>query len=259
MRTLQFPIAFFVVALATVAFAACEVTPETTTQADSFRVPLGYKLVVATFNGGIEVVEGDTRSVSVVATIRQPDDVNYSVELDGDTVSVVATAVRTNITPSPSVSLVITAPPSAELDLRSSNGSINVDGVGTNGLLKSSNGEITLRNVAGRFVIDTSIGAITIENVHGEIDARTNTGPIEFSGSFDDGSTNSLRTFTGGITINVGEQANVHIDAEATNGEVDIKIPLDAATMSDERVVGDIGDGGASLRLRTTNGSITIR
>ena len=240
--------------------AACDyVTPETTTQSASFRVPADYKLAVDTFNGTIEVVEGNTRSVSIVATIRQPDDVNYSVKLDGDTVSVVATAVRTNISPSPGVSLVITAPPSAELDVRSSNGSIDVDGVGTDGLLESSNGKITLRNVAGQFMIDTSNGAITIENVHGGIDGRTSNGRIEFSGSFNDGSTNSLRTSNGSITINVGEQANVHIDAETNNGDVDVEIPLDAATLSDERVIGDIGDGSASLRLRTSNGSITIR
>ena len=259
-RSVRFPIALFVVVLATFVFAACEsVIPETSTQSGSFRVPLDYKLAVDTFNGTIEVIEGDTRSVSVVATIRQPDDVNYSAELDGNAVSVVATAVRTNISPSPGVSLVITAPPGAELDLRSSNGSIEVDGVGTNGLLESSNGKITLRNVTGKFVIDTSNGAITIVNTHGEIDGRTSNGPIEFSGSFDDGSTNSLRTSNGNITINVGEQANVHIDAETNNGDVDVEIPLDAATLSDGRVVGDIGDGSASLRLRTSNGSITIR
>ena len=55
------------------------------------------------------------------------------------------------------------------------------------------------------------------------------------------------------------EQANVHIDAETNNGDVHVEIPLDVATLRDKRVVGDIGSGSASLRLRTSNGSITVR
>ena len=253
-------LSLLVIVFATFLLAACEsVTPETTTQSDSFRVPSDYALDVDMFNGRIEVVRGDGRSVSVEATIRQPDDVNYSVELDGDTVRAVATAVRTNINPSPGVSLVITAPPGAVLNLRSSNGRVEVDGVGTGGVLESSNGRITLKNVAGRFVLATSNGDLTIEDVHGEIDGATSNGRIVFSGTFEAESSNSLRTSNGSIRINVGEHANVHVDAETSNGDVDVEIPLDAETRQDDRVVGDIGDGSASLRLRTSNGSITIR
>ena len=259
-RARVFTSAIFVSVLAAFGLAACEsVTPETTTQEDSFTVPTEYKLAVDTFNGSIEVVEGTGQSVSIIATIRQPDGVDYSAELDGDTVRIVATATRTNIIPNSGVSLVITAPPSVQLDLRSSNGKVDVDGVGTNGLFESSNGKITLQNVTGSFVLDSSNGAITVENVHGEIDGRSSNGRIEFSGSFEAGSTNSLSTSNESITIDVGEQANVHIDAETSNGDVDVDIPLDAATLRDERVVGDIDDGSASLRLRTSNGSITVR
>jgi hypothetical protein len=107
----KFMSGFVLVAVAAFALAACQVvTPETTTQEDSFPVPADYELVVDTFNGTIEVVEGSGQSVSIVATIRQPDDVDYSAELVGDTVIIVAVATRTNITPSPGVSLVITAP-----------------------------------------------------------------------------------------------------------------------------------------------------
>ena len=243
------------VALTVVAFAACErVTPETTTQSDSFRVPTAYKLDVDMFNGSIKVIQGDTRSVSVEATIHQPGDVEYSVELDGDTVRAVATAKRTNITPSPGVSLVITAPPGAELNLKNSNGNVEVDGVGTSGVLESSNGKLAVRNVSGRYVLLTSNGSITVE-----IDGATSNGRIEFSGAFDADSTNSLKSSNGSITVNVGEDANLRVDAETSNGDVDVDFPLDNATIKDDRVMGDIGDGSATLRLRTSNGSITVR
>ena len=252
--------ALAITAIALLAFAACEnVTPETTTQSDSFRVPSDFTLDIDMFNGSIEVVQGDGRSVTVDATIRQPDDVNYSVELDGDTVKAVATAGRQNINPSPGVSLVITAPSTATLKLDTSNGHIEVDGVGTGGVLESSNGRLTLKSVAGRFVLATSNGRITIEDFFGEIDGATSNGRIEFSGTLEDDSENKLRTSKGSITINVGEDANVRVDAETSNGDVNVEIPLDAATIEDDRVVGDIGDGDATLQLRTSNGSVTIR
>ena len=252
-RMLQ-TLSLLLVAIATVALAGCRaVEPETAMRSDSFIVPSEYRLEVSTFNGPIEVTQGDGRSVSIVATIRQPNEVEYSAELDGSTLRVVTTAPDRRITPSPGVSLVITAPAGAEVDLRSGNGRIELVGVGTGGTLDTSNGSISLQDVAGEFVLDTSNGAVTLENVHCQINADTSNGRIEFTGSFDGGSSNSLETSNGGITVRVGAEANLHIDAETRNGGVDIDMPLNAAT------VGDIGTGSASLRLRSSNGSIDIR
>ena len=95
--------------------------------------------------------------------------------------------------------------------------------------------------------------------MHGEIDGGTSNGSIRFNGTFDGGSESKLRTSNASITVTVGEHANVRVDAETSNGDMDVEIPLDASTRRNERVVGDIGDGDATLKLRTSNRSITIR
>ena len=54
-------------------------------------------------------------------------------------------------------------------------------------------------------------------------------------------------------------QIVVHLLKQAGYETHDTGESLDAATLRDDRVVGDIGDGSTPLRLRTSNGSITIR
>src|ERR671919_2541987 len=75
-----------------VAIVACipAVASETETRDDTFSVGTAPKIVVSNDNGQIDVVNGHEGTVNVKATIRRPDDVEYSVVQEGDTVRVEA-------------------------------------------------------------------------------------------------------------------------------------------------------------------------
>lgn len=246
--------------LLTMVSAGCVlVSPKSVTRTESLIVPSPYHLAVDTFNGSVDVTRTDSGAVGVTATIRQPDDVTYGVVLDGDTLRITATAKRTNISPSPGVSLVITAPPDAVLDLKTSNGHVSVMGVGTSGSVESSNGLIHLEDLQGQFTLHSSNGALALINVTGAFDASTSNGKIDFDGTFAPDSSSQLDTSNGQISITLGNNPSVQLKADTSNGRISVSQTLSNASVSTNHVEGTIGTGSATLTLRTSSGDIDIR
>ena len=247
-------------ALLVLAFGACnQVEPETEIRTESFTMPAQNWLDVETFNGSVTIIEGEGPGVIVVATIKQPQQLEYSATVDGDTLKIKATVIDDHTTPSPGVSLQITTPPDPELNLRSSNGRIEVFGVGSGGELATSNGSVTLERVAGLFVVNTSNGRVTLSDVRGSFGVETSNGSIQFDGALEPDTNTQLRTSNGNIDMVVGPNANVVIDAQTSNGNVDVAYPLNNATVDDNKLVGTLGTGSSKLRLRTSNGNINVR
>jgi hypothetical protein len=250
----------FTASLLVLAFGACQnVEPETEIRTDSFTVSAGYRLEVHTFNGSIEVIEGQGNQVTVVATLQQPKELEYEARIEGDSLKITAVPIRNNIHPSPGVALVITAPADAVLDLRSLNGAINVIGVGTGGDLETSNASIMLERVVGLFVVNTSNGRVALSGVRGSFGVDTSNGNIQFDGALTPDTNTQLRTINGSIDIALGPDANVELDAQTSNGEVIVEYPLNNASGSDQEMVGTLGTGSSKLRLRTSNGNIHVR
>ena len=75
-----------------VAIVACipAFASETETRDDTFSVGAAPKIVVSNDNGQINVVTGNEGTVNVRAIIRRPDDVEYGVVQEGDTIRVEA-------------------------------------------------------------------------------------------------------------------------------------------------------------------------
>lgn len=235
------------------------VEPETEVRSELVSVPASYVLMVDTFNGSIEVVAGTGPQVEIKATLQQPKEIDYSVELDGDTLRVIALGLNTHIRPSPGASFEISTPPNVRLELRSSNGSITAIGVGRSGALETENGRLTLNRATGVYTLNTSNGTVTLSGVSGSFGVDTSNGSIEFSGELDAGTETVLRTSNGRINVEIGADADVVIDAETARGEIDIAYELDDSRSSASRVVGTLGNGSAQLFLRTSNGSIDVR
>src|SRR5918992_147394 len=161
-----------------VAIVACipALASETETHDDTFSVGAAPKIVVSNDNGQIDVVTGNEGTVNVKATIRRPDDVEYSVVQEGDTVRVEARVSsgwgRRFGTDAPGAEITVTVPADTNVDLRTSNGGIEVVDIQNSGKLRTSNGRISLENVKGEFELRTSSGRISLENVKGEFEAN---------------------------------------------------------------------------------------
>ena len=110
---------------------------------------------------------------------------------------------------------------------------------------------VEARTVNGKIHVMTSEGPVNAETTNGSIDAI-----MESLGSGDV----TLTTTNGSVTVGLPRSINVNIDAETVNGRVehaDFPVKI-SGKISTRQLRGTIGSGGSTLKLETTNGSITL-
>jgi hypothetical protein len=227
-----------------VAMVACIPTfaGETETRDATFNVGAAPKIVVSSDNGQINVVTGNEDTVNVKATIRRPDDVEYGVVQEGDTVRVEARASSLGgFGPDPGADITVTLPADTNVDLHTSSGNIEVVDTQNSGKLQTTNGRISL------------------ENVKGEFEANTSNGGIVFRGEMTAGGMNQLTTSNGSVEVTLLGEPSVKLDATTSNGEIICKLPIVATETEVKRLVGVVGAGDAVLVVKTSNGSITVQ
>ena len=224
--------------------AACSsgFTGPTETRDDSFVVGKSPRVVVS----------GDNGRIIVISTTQE-----------GDTISVKAKEKRRgifNLGDSPRADIEITAPLNTRVELRTSNGSIEVYGMHQSGTMRTSNGKIVIEDVTGDFDISTSNGSVTILLASGTFDVETSNGRIEFDGELVPGGNNRMTTSNGSVEITLQGTPSVKLDASSGNGSVTARLPILSTSPGDEHhLVGTIGAGDAELFVRTSNGSVTIQ
>ena len=229
------------------------------THQDSFAVGESPRLVVVSFNGGITVEASTDGNIAVMATIRRANYVEYRVEQEGNTVTVVANQQERTTGNSPGAEIVVSVPANTHLKLDTTNGAILVRGTVRSGDVKTSNGPIELIDIKGTFVADTSNGQITINGFVGNVNLETSNGGIEFTGEMTPGGRNDIRTSNGSIDIVLRGTPSVKVDATASNGTIKSDVPIRTSSTKSTNLQGTIGRGEADLRVDTSNASITIR
>ena len=230
---------------------------------DTFTVGDSPRLVVRSESGQIIVTTGPDNAIRVMATLRRPSWLTYQTSQSGDTVTI---DVEDEggfplfaLGRSPGADLEVTVPFATRVDLRNSNGNIEVQGVHESGAITSSNGKIVLQSVTGDFRIRTSNGSVTIRQSEGSFDVETSNGSISFSGSMAPGGHNRLMTSNGSVSVALETEPSVAVDASTSNGSISTTLPILTTTKgSGSRLIGTIGGGEADLTIRTSNGSVTI-
>ena len=230
---------------------------------DSFSVSSAPRLVVNGFNGRIVVNAGSDGTTSrVQATLKKADKIDYKATQDGDTVSVEAKEKGRSISifgRSPGAEIEVTVPVQTIVELRTSNGSIEIYGIERSGTLRTSNGKIVMENVKGDFDADTSNGSITVSTMEGTVKLETSNGRINFTGELTPGGINEMKTSNGSITVSLEGEPSVELDASTSNGSVSSKLPILASSTGDNHLAGSIGNAEAKLNIRTSNGSVTVQ
>ena len=230
---------------------------------DSYVVGDSPRVVVSGDNGTVVVNPGPDRTVTVHATLRKPGDIEYEITQVGDVINVTAKIDDGgifNFGESPGADIAITAPTNTAVELRTSNGNVEVYGMQQSGKVRTSNGKIVLDQVSGDFNIVTSNGGVTIAGAIGSFDVETSNGRIKFDGELASGSSNKMTTSNGSVEIKLQGTPSVKLDASTSNGSIDTEYPIQTSSPGDKhRLVGTIGAGEAVLLVRTSNGSVVIR
>ena len=126
--------------------------------------------------------------------------------------------------------------------------------------VSNTNGGIRLSDVSGSMELDTTNGKIEVSRCSGSLDASTTNGSIHAELlQIAKGQPMEFETTNGRIELAVPANMGVDLEASTTNGSINSDLPVTTTRTSSNSLRGKINGGGTSLRLRTTNGGISIR
>jgi hypothetical protein len=125
---------------------------------------------------------------------------------------------------------------------------------------RTTNGNVAATGLASDASVRTTNGNIRLET-SGTGSARTTNGRIDaVLGRADWDGVAEFRTTNGSVTLSVPAGLNADLRARTTNGRIDSDFPvLVRGTINRRSLNGVIGEGGRTLEVRTTNGSIRLR
>jgi Putative adhesin len=144
-------------------------------------------------------------------------------------------------------------------DVGTGSGSIRVDGVRGAASLETGSGAIELRQeAAGDVRAQTGSGSIRLRGVNGGVRAGTGSGDLEVDGN--PATEWRLNTSSGSIRLTLNPAAHFTVNASTDSGSVHVAQAISMQQSLDrQHIMGTVNGGGATLRLTTSSGDITIR
>lgn len=174
--------------------------------------------------------------------------------------------------------LEVRVPRATRVSSSSTNGKISVEGLERSIRARSSNGSIAICDVNGDIDVTTANAKVACRCTQGRLHARSSNGKIEVgghTGSIDASTSNGvikatvdalgdagvlLSTSNGRIVLELPDESDADIDIRVENGHIRNDLDLEeTASAAEGRVLGRIGKGGIPIRLRTSNGTISLR
>jgi DUF4097 and DUF4098 domain-containing protein YvlB len=249
---------------------SCVIAGEEHREDFSKTLPLkaGERFSLENVNGQVAVAtwKEDKVEIKAVKTTHRSEEelakVEIRVEEIAGGVAVKAVWPKFPRRASVSVAFEVKVPEGVVLDgVGTVNGGVDVSGRFARADVGTTNGSVTVEGGAGEIEASTTNGHVRIRDFDGRVEARTTNGNIHlenltFKGGLKAGSTN------GSITVALANAEGLDADlrAHTTNGHVTVDFPvtLKNLTQSRRRVEARIGQGGPTIELGTTNGSIRI-
>ena len=274
--------------LSTMSLVACG---STKTLVSNFSVGASPAVEVTVGNGNVSLVVAREGEIIVTTELQKPDSVEYETSQDGDLITVNAktrSGSRADVT--------VTVPRKTRFKVSIGNGNMEVADVQASGQANIGDGNITLKNMAGSFDLTDGNGLISLEGIRGDVkaiigngnitlsdatgsfgfisgngditlsnvtgffDLIGGNGDIRFQGELPPGGNNSFVIGNGSVTVELSGSTSVALDLEIEQeGKIIYDLPVTVSEQSDYRLVGTIGNGEASLSVRTGMGDITIK
>jgi DUF4097 and DUF4098 domain-containing protein YvlB len=258
-----------------------------------FAVTGKADVVLSTFDGSIEIRPWDKPEVQVVIEKRGRDKdavsvIDVHVDQKGNHVEVTVTepkrdrAFGFHFNNFRSAKLIVSLPASSDVGAKSGDGSIDVERVTGRLELRSGDGSIRGRQLGGDVNAHTGDGSIKLDGVAGTLVVDTGDGNIDVRGKLtgvrarsgdgtvmihaESGSAPSgdwdITTGDGSVTLEVPEGFGAELDAHTGDGSIrmhDITLSNVTGEIGKRSVRGRLGPGGRAVRVRTGDGSITLK
>jgi DUF4097 and DUF4098 domain-containing protein YvlB len=241
-RTTVFVSLFFALVWATPGYAVDKEFNQT------YALQSGGAVELQNVNGTIEVQGWDRDEVQVHAVKttkhRESDLDRVSIEVESTPKSIsILTRYPQNEGVEVTVQYTLRVPHGARVErIGTVNGTLRISGVDSVEELHTVNGNVEVFEAGGAIRARTTNGNIHMELAHLQ----------SFAGA-------TLETTNGSLEISVPADTQANIEARCLNGNFFSEIPI--TTQSSQRlreVRGRLGNGGATLQLRTVNGGIRV-
>jgi DUF4097 and DUF4098 domain-containing protein YvlB len=127
--------------------------------------------------------------------------------------------------------------------------------------LKAHNGGISIDSVQGAIEFETHNGGASLRDLNGNVKGRTTNGglSVRLSGNRWEGAGLDVKTTNGGVNLVVPENYSAHLETGTVNGGFNLGIPVTVQGKIEKNLSTDLGSGGATLRLMTTNGGVSVK
>jgi DUF4097 and DUF4098 domain-containing protein YvlB len=163
-----------------------------------------------------------------------------------------------------------------EAQLISLSGSVEATNIGDTVRASSTSGTIAVSGAKGDVRVNGLAGSIQVVKPGGRVDADAGSGTIDVQGATSDVKAHAvsgrvavtgnpgvgvywdLRTISGGVNISVPKNANLHLLAEATSGEIRTDIPIMVEEQGKHSLRAQLGTGGGRVEIHTTSGEIRV-
>jgi hypothetical protein len=201
-------------------------------------------------NGGISVHAWDGDSVEVheriqaqANTMEEAVDIGRQIQVQIANASVRADGPSLRGSRSWSVSYDIWVPRSAGLDLQATNGGIGITGT------------------SGRVDARTVNGPLSLNGLSGDVHGRTSNGPLKvtLTGKRWEGGSLDAETTNGPVDLRVPGDYSARLITGTVNGPTRFDFPITLQGRITRRIDTNIGGGGPTVRAITTNGPIALR
>jgi DUF4097 and DUF4098 domain-containing protein YvlB len=144
--------------------------------------------------------------------------------------------------------------------LRASSGSGNIRGDQISGAITASTGSGDVRLTqagSGDVEISTGSGTVELNGVNGGVQIGTGSGNIRAEGT--PAGNWRLHTGSGDLTVELPQQSSFELYAHASSGSIESSFPITMqGTINPREVHGKVGNGGPTVELRTSSGTIHI-
>ena len=246
---------------------------------------------LSTFDGAIEIRPSDRSEVAVTIEKQAYDKdaasrIEVRAEQSGDRIVVDVRLPKGHrmfgFHESASAKLIVSLPAASNVEAHSGDGSIDIERITGTLDLRSGDGSINGRTLGGAVKAHTGDGSIKLADVSGALDADTGDGTITAAGRFTSvrahtgdghvtitavsGSSASeewnITTGDGSVVLEVPDGFGAELDAHTGDGAIEVRdVSLSNVTgrISRTTVRGRLGNGGSTVRVRTGDGSITLR
>lgn len=248
-----------------------------------FSVTAKPHLTLEADNARLNVSRGASNQVAVRVTTtgwQIPKDVRITQSQSGNDIHVEVKQVQHWISFSHgSVSVDITVPAQANLDLSTGNGQVTLGAVSGMLHVGTGNGQITANGARGNIYLRTGNGRIEASEIDGSLSTHTGNGRVAVAGRFDGldldtgrgqvqatvlaGSKMSsdwhVRTGVGNVTVSLPADFSAELDGSTGVGHITVDFPVTVSgSLAGSAVRGRIGKGGPTLRLHTGVGSVHL-